>query len=310
MAVSAFGYLGIGVSDMERWREFATTGVLGMEETETAPDGTVYMRIDEYHHRFAFHPTGEDDLVYIGWEVPTAQALEETADKIRAAGATVTEGSAEERANRKVVKLYKFKDTNGILMEIFHGGLQLWEQPFKPSRPISGFRTKSEDGQTMGLGHMVIFVKDSAATLAFYRDVLGMKVSDYIDLAADFPGMGMATFFHVNPRHHTVAIAEVPQAPKILQHFMLELNNFDDVGHTFYLCQDQGVPLSMSLGKHTNDHMTSFYLQTPSGFDIEYGWGGRLIDDEVWVVQQHVKASVWGHRPVERPVAAAASDDD
>ena len=51
---------------------------------------------------------------------------------------------------------------------------------------------------------------------------------------------------------------------------MLELNEFDDVGHTYYKCQDEGVPMSMNLGKHTNDHMLSFYLVSPSGFDIEY----------------------------------------
>jgi hypothetical protein len=34
------------------------------------------------------------------------------------------------------------------------------------------------------------------------------------------------------------------------------------------------------LGRHTNDHMTSFYVNTASGFFIEYGWGGRMIDPE------------------------------
>ena len=81
MGVTAFGYLGIGVSDLERWREFATTGVLGLEETEVAEDGTVYLRMDEYHHRFALHPTGENDLVYMGFEVPGEQAFEEMAQK-------------------------------------------------------------------------------------------------------------------------------------------------------------------------------------------------------------------------------------
>ena len=28
---------------------------------------------------------------------------------------------------------------------------------------------------------------------------------------------------------------------------------------------------------HPNDHMFSFYVRTPSGFSVEYGWGGLLI---------------------------------
>ena len=36
--------------------------------------------------------------------------------------------------------------------------------------------------------------------------------------------------------------------------------------------------IASTLDRHTNDHMTSFYVNTPSGFFIEYGWGGRVID--------------------------------
>jgi hypothetical protein len=43
----------------------------------------------------------------------------------------------------------------------------------------------------------------------------------------------------------------------------------------------------MNLGKHTNDHMVSFYLRTPSGFNVEYGWGAREMDDATWQVQVH-----------------------
>jgi hypothetical protein len=56
--------------------------------------------------------------------------------------------------------------------------------------------------------------------------------------------------------------------------------------------------ITRGLGRHTNDHMTSFYLKTPSGFDVEYGWGARTVDDATWQVQRHEKGSIWGHRPV------------
>ena len=315
MGISGFGYLGIGVSDMERWRAFATDGVLGFEEIEVGDDGTAYYRIDEYHHRFALHPTGEDDAVYIGWEVPTRQDLDEVASRLTHAGVVVTPGTEAEKANRKVVDLIKFKDPSGIPLEVFHGGLQLWEKPFRPSRAISGFKTKTEIGEPMGLGHMVLFCKSLDETVAFWRDVLGFKISDYIDLSYVMPGLGTAVFFHCNPRHHSVAFVEM-DVPRHLQHFMVELLNMDDVGNTYYKCLADGVPLSLSLGRHTNDHMFSFYMVAPSGFDIEYGWGGRYIDDNTWIVQKHVAAAIWGHNPMrsagpppsaqEEPVPAGA----
>ena len=55
----------------------------------------------------------------------------------------------------------------------------------------------------------------------------------------------------------------------------------------------------MSLGRHTNDMMTSFYVRTPSGFEIEYGTGGVLVDEENWEVENYDAMSFWGHRPPE-----------
>ena len=55
----------------------------------------------------------------------------------------------------------------------------------------------------------------------------------------------------------------------------------------------------MSLGRHTNDMMTSFYVRTPSGFEIEYGTGGLLVDEENWKVETYDATSFWGHRPPE-----------
>lgn len=51
-----------------------------------------------------------------------------------------------------------------------------------------------------------------------------------------------------------------------------------------------------TLGRHANDEMISFYVRTPSGFDIEYGHGGLTVDDRTWVARQTTAHSVWGHR--------------
>jgi hypothetical protein len=37
-------------------------------------------------------------------------------------------------------------------------------------------------------------------------------------------------------------------------------------------------------------------LRTPSGFEVEYGWGARIVDDATWQVQKHEAPSIWGHR--------------
>jgi hypothetical protein len=128
-------------------------------------------------------------------------------------------------------------------------------------------------------------------------------------------------FFHANPRHHSIAFggprskASGPATlggagRKRLNHFMLQVKELDDVGITFEMVDERGIKTGR-LGRHTNDHMFSFYMQTPSGFNVEYGWGGREIDDDHWEVQYYKDASIWGHgfSPPPEPVAAAAAGD-
>ena len=293
-SVTQLGYLGLSVSDINAWEHFATH-TLGLQVSERGDDGSLFLRTDEYHHRFLVHPTGKDDLAYIGWEVKDEDALRAMAEQLTASGIEVKKGTQAEAEARRVVDLLTFKDPSGIASEIFYGPLMTFNLPFQSPRPISGF-----EGGTLGLGHMVVVMDDFDRSLHFYRDVLGMRLSDFVQVERP-PGHKMRlAFFHCNPRHHTLAFYAAPQPPKRLNHFMLQAKMLDDVGATYYLCQDQGVPIARSLGRHTNDHMVSFYLRTPSGFEVEYGWGGRVVDDSTWQVQLHTAGSMWGHRPVSR----------
>jgi 2,3-dihydroxybiphenyl 1,2-dioxygenase len=289
-SVAQLGYLGLSVSNVDEWERFAGQ-ILGLQANGRDADGSLFLRMDEYHHRFIVHPTGKDDLAYIGWEVATEEALQALAAQLTAAGVEVQSGTTEEAEARRVAGLIKFHDASGIASEIFYGPLVTFDKPFQSPRPISGFKTEGQ-----GLGHFVLFVDDLDRSLHFYRDVLGMRISDFIWFSPAPNVTLKIAFFHCNPRHHSLAFAAMPQAPKRLHHFMLQTNSLDDVGSTYYLCQNEKVPIVMNLGKHTNDHMVSFYLRTPSGFAVEYGWGAREVDDRTWQVQVHTSGSMWGHQ--------------
>jgi 2,3-dihydroxybiphenyl 1,2-dioxygenase len=303
-SVKQLGYLALNVSDLEAWEKFAPD-VLGLQVLPRDPDGSLFLRMDENHHRFVLTQNGADDIGAIGWEVNNQQELAELANQLRASGIEVTAGSPEEARARRVGELIKFNDPSGIASEAYFGPLVDHLNPFHSPRPIGGFVTG-----TMGLGHIVLRVDDAARSLAFYRDILGMRVSDFIDLKMR---RGRPTdsitlsFMHCNPRHHTVAFGQFPGNKRLL-HFMLQLNSIDDVGAGYYLAQDRGVPISGSLGRHTNDHMVSFYMRSPSGFEIEYGFGARTVDDATWKVQRHESGSMWGHRgPTPPPTAKPAN---
>jgi 2,3-dihydroxybiphenyl 1,2-dioxygenase len=189
-----------------------------------------------------------------------------------------------------VAQLLQLEDPNGVPIELFCGAA-LADAPFRSDRVRSGFQTGEE-----GLGHLVVATRDAAATERFYCALLGMRLSDriHVELA---PGFRLEiTFLHANRRHHTLAFAAAP-LPKRIHHFMLEVGELTDVGQAYDRCLDAGVPIASTLGQHPNDGMFSFYARTPSGFEVEVGFGGRKVDDATWVVGSYDRLSVWGHRP-------------
>jgi 2,3-dihydroxybiphenyl 1,2-dioxygenase len=261
---------------------------------------TSYLRMDEYHHRLELRSNGSDDLEFVGWEVPDAATLQRVAQQLEDAGIKVTRGTRDEADTRRVIDLVTCVDPNGIRTEVFCGR-PINPQPFHPARPMSGFKTGD-----MGLGHILVYARSLNETVPFYRDLLGFRVSDFTEVRTP-GGVVRLAFLHCNPRHHSIAFLEAPGAPKRINHVMFECNSLDDVGSGRDLCLRRGVPIAIDLGRHMNDHVVSFYMANPSDFALEYGWGGRTIDDTTWQVEHYATAdSLWGHPQLRDLVTGAA----
>ena len=297
MSIRALGYVGLGVSDLDRWEQFATR-ILGLEVFTPEPGGPRFCRMDDRHHRIALHSDLRDDLLYAGWEVADAGELSDVANRLRDAGIPFEMAPPATLRERRVGELLSCSDPDGVVTEIFWGPHVENRAPFQSPRALSGFLTG--DG---GLGHIVLTVADADASMHFYRDVLGMRVSDFIEFER-MPGtlVNMA-FLHCNSRHHSLAFMQLP-TPRHLSHLMLEALEIDDVGRTYTLCENENIPIAMTLGRHTNDEMFSFYMTSPSGFNIEFGWGGKSVDDSSWQIERYQAVSIWGHRrqPVPPPL--------
>lgn len=285
--VSELGYVGVGASDMAAWHKVATT-VYGMQVVPGDSASTSYLRIDGHHHRVELNARGPDDLQFAGWEVADAAALDAIATQLADGGVDVKAGTRDDAAQRRVVDLVRCVDPSGIETEIFYGH-PVTAQPFLPSRAGSGFKTAGQ-----GLGHMLVHTPDLDASVRFYRDLLGFRVSDFTTIATPEGPLRLA-FLHCNSRHHSIAFIGAP-GPKRLNHIMFESNALTDVGVGRDVCLASGIPIAIELGCHMNDRMVSFYLASPSGFALEYGWGGRVIDDATWQVEYYDSVeSLWGH---------------
>jgi extradiol dioxygenase len=276
------------------WERFGPE-VLGTPAKREPDSPALYLRMDDRHHRLAVWPGEQDGLRYVGWQVAGARELDEVARALDRAGVPTRPGTAEECEARRVLGLLQCADPAGHQVEIFYAQ-RCHPDRFQPARPMEGFVTGE-----LGMGHVVLNVRNVEACAAFYTDVLGFRVTDV--------SPGLMTFLRCNGRHHSIAFMDVP-APPGLRHIMLETRGVDDVGTAIDLCQRREITISKTLGRHCNDQMLSFYLRTPSGFEIEYGCGGLVVDDATWTVTYYGNPSMWGHAGIgqwaTQPERAAA----
>ena len=280
MSLISLGYVGVQATRLDEWDGFATR-LLGMQRVDST-SGTRAYRMDDRRQRLIVNAAQDDGPGFFGWEVSDARALDALAAHLEKNRVKVARGSRALADERHVMDLILFHDPAGNRIEVFHGA-QIASDPFKPGRSISGFRTGP-----LGMGHAVLKVERIDDAIAFYRDILGFKLSDYI--LKPFK----AYFFHINSRHHSLAFIE--SGATGVHHLMIETCMLDDVGQAYDLVLRKPEMIGTTLGRHVNDEMTSFYSWSPSKFLFEYGWGGRSIEPASWTPHERAEGpSLWGH---------------
>ena len=280
MAINALGYIGVRSDKLDDWADFAGK-LLGMQKIDRSVTQLAF-RMDDRMQRLIVTDEPGETLSYMGWEVEFASDLDAYAARLEKAGTRVHRADAALCDQRFCQGMIWFDDPMGNRVELIWKPM-IASDPFVPGRPITGFNTGP-----LGMGHAVLHVRDIEVMMPFYRDNLDFHVTDY-----GLKPYGLY-FFHVNNRHHSFAM--VGSGKQGFHHFMVEFKHLDDVGQGYDLaCLEEGR-VAYTLGRHTNDYMTSFYAHSPSGFFVENGWGGRQIDPQTWVPHETTDGpSFWGH---------------
>jgi 3,4-dihydroxy-9,10-secoandrosta-1,3,5(10)-triene-9,17-dione 4,5-dioxygenase len=245
--------------------------------------------MDERQWRIAVHPSRSPDgsegpgLRYLGLELASTDAVARVGDALRQREVELRPGTPEERQARDVDALLVLHDPAGHRLELFSGPLRDggFRSPHSAEFKIGG----------LGMGHAVLFVADLDAALDFYIATLGFQRSDYTSFGPD----ASIHFLRCTPRHHSIALLKVGP-PCGLQHLMLEMCNVDQVGQALDRAVTGQIPIQSGLGRHRNDLTFSFYMQGPSGFDVEIGCEGTLVGED-WVEHEFTgSGDLWGHQ--------------
>jgi 3,4-dihydroxy-9,10-secoandrosta-1,3,5(10)-triene-9,17-dione 4,5-dioxygenase len=280
------GYLRLGVQEIDWWRRIAD--LVGFGQATDAPAGELQLRTDaERDYRIAVHRADVPGLSAVGWEVAGPRELSVVRDRLQALGASVIGAPGELKNLRKVEDMFVTLDPDGLRNEIYWGPNTALRTPFN-----SPTGTVFESG-SCGNGHVTVNVTDSQATLDYYMQGLGFRLSD----AAWMEGHSRVYFLRCNARHHSYAFAQISQRPAGTIHVMADIASMDALGEVRDRLLDAGITLSRDLGSHPLDGVVSFYVATPEGFEFELATGTRFISEETWSSDRFSRTGrPWGHR--------------
>lgn len=289
MDIRGLAYVVAQTTDMPRWKNFAEN-VLGMM-TQAAPDGGLYVRMDERQFRFAVQPGPRDAYLASGWEVAGKAGFDQAVRTLAERQIPYTLEDPTVCQLRCAQQVVSFDDPSGNRHEVIWGyqsDFAHFASPVGVARFVTG---------NFGMGHTVLPAPDFAKTADFLRDVMGFGLSDIMNFKP--PGAeGVVLPIHFlhcnNGRHHSLAIAGFPVESGCV-HVMVEVDSVPEVGRAIDRMQAHQVPQTATLGQHTNDKMISFYMRAPSNFDIEFGCGGVVVDWDQHIAHEFTRVSLWGH---------------
>jgi catechol 2,3-dioxygenase-like lactoylglutathione lyase family enzyme len=128
--------------------------------------------------------------------------------------------------------------------------------------------------QPRKLGHAVVGTTDFPATVAFLRDGLGFRLSDYVRDAA--------AFLRCSVDHHNILVMAAPVS--FLHHTSWQVDDVDDVGRgASAMLEDHPERHVWGLGRHHAGSNFFWYLRDPSGgFSEYYSDMDCIVDDQLW----------------------------
>ena len=286
--VRSLGYVVISAGDLDAWEKFATE-LIGLQVAERTPD-RLRLRNDRSWYRLDVQRGDAEGVTTLGWEVGGPQELVEFAKILESAGYDVTEESADFARDRGAMGVISFTRPRRP------AGRALLRAEDRPQRLRVADRCPRSSPATAASATSSSSSTTRRSTASSTSTCSGFKLSDYIEFGPIF-----GVFTHCNPRHHSFAFAAVPNAPKGIGHIMFEVDDIDTVGRAYdKVVKEKAAPLAISFGRHSNDQMMSFYVNSPSGFQIEFGTGGLLIDDDTWRPWRYDVPNFWGHEHQKR----------
>lgn len=282
ITVQDIAFVRYQVTDLDRMEEFLLD--FGLHRAARTGNA-LYMRGAGISHHLHISELGpEDATIGFGLRVRDATDLYVLAEHI---GAKV-ENNPEPGGGQRV----RFVDPAGFVVDVLHGQVQhaplLVREPLEFNsaagrrRQGRSIRLRPTPSSVMRLGHVAALVPDFGKSLAFYRDVLGMRSVDTYWAGED--GNMIAAFMRCGlgdewTDHHTLALITAQDGKARFDHSAFEVLDLDDVVQGGDYLKSRGWHRAWGVGRHVQGSQIFDYWRDPFNNKIEHWTDGDQVND-------------------------------
>ena len=200
------GYVHLKVKNLDKSLAFWTRAV--PLEISARQGGKVYLRGGMQHHWIVLEESAEPGLGRVALEVETRAELDAFEAHLKALGVAAQVGDGLE--SDRVERYLRFCDPAGNPIELYCDMVSM------PTPP------QPRTVQLLDIQHVVLAASDMRAAAAFYRDVVGMRESDWVEHDVCFLHMK-------NGWHHGIGVGGFGAAGGGLNHICFQPPGLDDV---------------------------------------------------------------------------------
>ncbi len=219
------------------------------------------------HHALRLTRSETIGLGRLVFALATPAEIDEAARRLRARGiALVTEPGPLDQVGGGYG--LRFHDLDGRLVELSADTWAVTERNRDASLPV-------------GVTHAVLNTPDIDASVAFYRDVLGMRVSDWSE--------HQMAFLRCGSDHHCVAFNQAPWVS--LNHVAYEMTSIDHFMRGLGRLRHHGITPEWGPGRHGPGNNTFSYFTDPTGLVCEYTTEVAQVVEDTWICK------VWRRTP-------------
>src|SRR5947207_3303587 len=163
--VTKLAHVGLNAVDLSTQAEFYNDkwGLQRIDEF----GGEMFFRAEgPAHHVLTLHNSGSAGLHHVALEVASTEDIDRAYGELQQAGVEVVNAPAQE-LEPGIKKAIRFRDPDGFLVELV-AGVDAIGDPFAESR----------DAKPQDLNHVVLNVASADRSEAFYRNLLGFRMTD------------------------------------------------------------------------------------------------------------------------------------